>query len=109
VERGYRRKENEFLASSLRRSEFLVSPSYRSRKVGSSLLLIALLADQGQTKRSLYLQTKDRPTDQFFIGNRLRSLFRDSESQIKFFSRWVSMERGYSIAGRRMSFFPLFT
>ena len=53
--------------------------------MGSSLLLIVLLADLGQTKRSLYLRTKDRPTDQIFIGNRLQSLFCDSESQIKFF------------------------
>ena len=72
MERGYCRKDNEFLVSSLRRSEFLVSPSYRSRKVGSSLLLIVLLADLRQTKRSLYLRTKDRPTDQFFNGNGLR-------------------------------------
>ncbi len=85
MERGYRRKENKFLTSSLRRSGFLISPSYRSRKVGSGLLLIAPPADQGHTKRSLYLRTKDRPTDQIFIGNRLRSLFRDSESQIKFY------------------------
>ncbi len=71
--------------SSLRRSEFLVSPSYHSRQVGSSLLLIALLADLGQTKRSLYLRTKDRPTDKIIIGNRVRSLFRESETQIKLF------------------------
>ena len=83
--KGYRRKENKFLVSSLRRIGFLISPSYCSRKVGSGLLLIALPADQGQTKRSLYLRTKDRPTDKIFIGNGLRSLFRDSESQIKLF------------------------
>ena len=81
MERGYRRKENEFLVSSLRRSGLLISPSYRSRKVGSSLLLIALLADQGQTKRSI------------FIGDGLGSLFRDSESRITFLHwRWASME-----------------
>ncbi len=85
MERGYRRKENKFLVSSLRRIGFLISPSYCSRKVGSGLLLIALPADQGQTKRSLYLRTKDRPTNQIFNGNGLRSLFRDSESQIKFY------------------------
>ena len=85
MERGYHRKENEFLTSSLKRRGLLISPSYYSRKTDSSLLLIALPADQGQTKRSLYLRTKDRPTDKIFIGNGLRSLFRDSESQIKLF------------------------
>jgi hypothetical protein len=65
VERGYRRKENKFLTSSLRRIGFLVSPSYRSRKVGSNTFNrstsrsgtdqeITLLADQGQTNRSIF-------------------------------------------------------
>ena len=83
MERGYRRKENEFLVSSLRRSGLLISPSYRGPRTDQQIKFL-LKTDY----------------DRCSMTQSPRSIV---------FSRWVSMESGYSITGRRMSFLPLFT